>query len=32
VKSVLEVKATPFAVADQLLRQSSELVRGEEDK
>jgi LAO/AO transport system kinase len=30
--SVEEGKATPFAVADQLLRQSSELVRGEEDK
>ena len=30
--SVEEGSATPFAVADQLLRQSGELVRGEEDK
>jgi GTPase len=30
--SVEEGVATPFAVADQLLRQSRELVRGEEDK
>jgi LAO/AO transport system kinase len=30
--SVEEGRATPFAVADELLRQSSELVRGEEDK
>ena len=30
--SVEEGSATPFAVADQLLRQSAELVRGEEDK
>ncbi|HST07688.1 MAG TPA: methylmalonyl Co-A mutase-associated GTPase MeaB [Gemmatimonadaceae bacterium] len=29
--SVEEGSATPFAVADQLLRQSAELVRGEED-
>jgi LAO/AO transport system kinase len=30
--SVEEGSATPFAVADELLRQSGELVRGEEDK
>jgi LAO/AO transport system kinase len=30
--SVEEGKATPFGVADQLLRQSGELVRGEEDQ
>ena len=30
--AVEEGRATPFAVADQLLRQSAELVRGEEDK
>ncbi len=30
--SVEEGRATPFGVADQLLRQSGELVRGEEDK
>jgi LAO/AO transport system kinase len=30
--SVEDGRATPFAVADQLLRQSAELVRGEEDK
>jgi len=30
--SVEEGSATPFGVADQLLRQSGELVRGEEDK
>jgi len=30
--SVEEGVATPFGVADQLLRQSGELVRGEEDK
>ncbi len=30
--SVEEGSATPFAIADQLLRQSGELVRGEEDK
>src|SRR5207237_4645361 len=30
--SVEEGSATPFTVADQLLRQSGELVRGEEDK
>src|SRR6266550_1627067 len=30
--SVEEGRATPFAIADQLLRQSAELVRGEEDK
>ena len=29
--SVEEGTATPFGVADQLLRQSAELVRGEED-
>jgi LAO/AO transport system kinase len=30
--SVEEGRLTPFAVADQLLRQSGELVRGEENK
>ena len=30
--SVEEGRTTPFAVADELLRQSGELVRGEEDK
>ena len=30
--SVEEGVVTPFGVADQLLRQSGELVRGEEDK
>ena len=30
--SVEEGSATPFAIADQLLRQSGELVRGEEEK
>ena len=30
--SVEEGRSTPFSVADQLLRQSAELVRGEEDK
>jgi LAO/AO transport system kinase len=30
--SVEEGLATPFAIADQLLRQSRELVRGQEDK
>ena len=32
LSSVEEGSATPFAVADQLLRQSAELVRGEEDQ
>jgi LAO/AO transport system kinase len=30
--SVEEGRATPFAVADQLLRQSAERVRGDDDK
>jgi len=30
--AVEEGAATPFGIADQLLRQSGELVRGEEDK